>query len=108
MSLINPIFAPTVEFSRPTETAYGAVSFTTLGSNQTVVSLQAPADSGGGEDFRLAGLVFTPRGLDRKHGDRFTHNGQQYELFGPARGDQDQPFTGDNFGWISHAIRRSN
>lgn len=106
MGLIQAPYAPVLEFRRPTESPFGGVTFAVVGTNPTVVSLSAPTSSAA--DFNLSGLVFTPRGVDRKDGDRFTHNGKEYELFGPARGDQDQPFTGADLGWVSHAIRRSS
>ncbi|WAY18399.1 hypothetical protein OF855_24490 [Mycolicibacterium fortuitum] len=92
---------------RPTEDPYGGATFADLGDTKAVVSLGA-ATVTTGFDYRQAGTVFTPRGLDRKEGDRFTHNGLEYTLVGPARGDQPHPFTGDDFGWVAHAIERSN
>ena len=107
MMLINPLAAPVIGFTRPTETPYGEVSFTTLGDTPAVVSISNPSIAGAdGPGSTQAGVVFTPRGLDRKEGDRFPFGGHTYELVGNTRGDQDHPLTGADFGWVSHAVKR--
>lgn len=106
--LLNPIYAPTAAFTRVTEGSYGDATLTPLGSCQVVVSMAQAASSARAEGAGTTqiGVVFTPRSVDRQEGDRFTYNGETYELMGHARGNQDHPFTGDDFGWISHAFRR--
>lgn len=110
MSLLNPISPPAVPFKRPTDDPYGGVTFADLGDTPVVVSLQAPSVTNvlaAANGYNLAGTVFTPRGVDRKEGDRFTYQGRDYTLIGPVRGNQDHPFTGADFGWVAHAIERS-
>jgi len=99
--ILNPVYAQTAEFKRPT----GPTTFTTLGTNPVVVSV-APTVSVKDSEDQESGRAFTPRGLDRREGDRFTYNGVEYSLFGVTRGDHDQPFTGDDFGWVVHSLRR--
>lgn len=111
MPVLNPDFAVSVPFTRLTEDSFGGSTPTDLGATPVVVSIAAAAtakDSGErqGPGYTQAGTVFTPRGLDRKAGDRFTYNGATYVLIGLPRGNQPQPFTGDDFGWISHSIER--
>lgn len=111
MAVLHPDFAVSVPFSRPAEDSFGKVTSTDLGATLAVVSIGAAAtakDTGErqGPGYTQAGIVFTPRGVDRRAGDRFTYNGATYVLIGYARGDQPQPFTGDDFGWISHSIER--
>lgn len=113
MSLLNPISAPERQFRRPTETPYGESAFTSLGGIASVVSLGAESAKSSSvlsqrSAYQIAGIVFTPRGAGVKEGDRFTYNEVEYALVGPALGDQDQPFTGDDFGWVEHAIERSS
>lgn len=107
MSLLNPISPPAVPFKRPTETAYGDTSFVDLGDTPVVVSFQrANVSQGDGPGYTQQGLVFTPRSLDRKRGDRFVYNGVDYVLVGERRGDHLHPFTGEDFGWVAHTIER--
>lgn len=108
MTLINPVFAQSAEFQRPVETSFGEVSYSSLGMNQVVVALNQPSVAGGDPGSAQIGMVFTPRGLDRREGDRFVYGGQGYELVGDTRGDFNHPFTGDDFGWVSHAIKRAH
>lgn len=111
MSLLNPINPPAVPFKRPTDDPYNGPGFTALDDTPVVVSLQAASVTNGlapGQGYTLAGTVFTPRGLDRREGDRFTYQGRDYTLVGPVRGDQDHPFTGGDFGWVAHTIERSS
>ena len=106
--LLNPIAAPTSAFTRITEDPYGAVTTASLGDCQVVVSIgkATAANSDSSPGASQVGVVFVPRGLDRREGDRFTYNSETYELMGQARGNQDHPFTGDDFGWVEFGIRR--
>jgi hypothetical protein len=104
---VNPGFAATALFTRITENAYGDATSADIGQSEVVVALnKASAAAGDAGGSAQVGAVFVPRGTDRREGDRFGYNGHVYELIGHARGDQDQPFTGDDLGWMSFGIKR--
>ncbi|CAN5146979.1 hypothetical protein BH11ACT6_BH11ACT6_34900 [soil metagenome] len=126
MSFIDPAFAGQVPFERLVDEAnngWTALSYLPPGGSDpvadtpAVVSLDKPTSqlgSGpsrstamGGPRYSQGGTVFLPRGIDRKRGDRFTHNGVKYSLIGAARGDQDHPVTGDDFGWVTWSFEGS-
>lgn len=100
-------FAVRVPFSRPAESSFGDVTPAVLGDTPAVVSIQTGSISAGdGPGYAQSGVVFTPRELDRRAGDTFVYNGAAYVLVGARRGDHLQPFTGDDFGWVVHTIKR--
>lgn len=102
MGLLNPAYAPLVPFERPTEDADGNTAWAQLGDTPAVVQLVGPGlESSSGTTYAQSGIVFVPRGSDLKVGDRFTWGGVHYMLSGGPNGDQDHPFTGDDFGWVS-------
>jgi hypothetical protein len=92
MSLLNPAYAPTVTFQRPALDADGNRAPTVLGDTPVVIS-------------DTSRQVFIPRGIDRRAGDQFTYNGRLYTLAGQPRGDMDQPFTGEDFGWVGFGFK---
>lgn len=107
MPVLIADFATKVPFSRPTESAFGDMTTAALGDTPAVVSIQTGSVSlGDGPGYTQAGVVFTPRNLDRREGDTFVYNGATYVLVGARRGDHPQPFTGDDFGWVVHSIKR--
>lgn len=102
MGLMNPAYAPTVPFERPTEDADGNTTWTTLGNTPAVVELLGEGlESPRGRERGQSGTAYMPRGSDLKIGDRFTWRGLHYMLIGGPNGDQDHVFTGDDFGWVS-------
>lgn len=117
MPVLNPTFAGAVAFQRCideennvwTDLPYQPAGDTpAVRKTPAVVSLDKPvARTGSGPRYTQGGTVFIPRGLDRRNGDRFTHNGVKYHLIGAARGDQDHPFTGDDFGWVAFSFEGS-
>lgn len=117
MGFIDPAFAGQVPFERLTDEAnnvWTPLLFQPPGGadpvadTPAVVSLdKATPRTGNGPRYVQGGTVFLPRGLDRKSGDRFTHNGVKYSLIGAARGDQNHPITGDDFGWVTWSFEGS-
>lgn len=117
MGFIDPAFAGEVPFERLVDEAnstWAPLLYLPPGEDDpvtntpAVVSLDKPrAGAGNGPRYTQGGTVFLPRGLDRKRGDRFTHNGDKYRLVGAARGDQDHPVTGDDFGWVAFSFEGS-
>ena len=108
MSVINPAFTVAITLQRPTEN-FGEETFTDVTSVQAVVSLSPPAhkSTGGGSDpsrFFVYGTVFVPRGSDVQSNDRFRYKGHDFRVLGWAQHDQDHPFTGEDFGWVSYLI----
>lgn len=57
-----------------------------------------------GARFVQAGEIFVRRGSDVLSGDEVIYNGNTYFITGDARGDQDHPFTGEDFGWVSYTL----
>lgn len=118
MAFLDPQFTVQVPFERLVDEANGVWTPLTYqglpgGAVQTatpsVVSLDKPtAQPGNGPRYVQGGTVFVPRGADRRHGDRFTYNGRRYRLIGAARGDQDHPITGDDFGWVAISFESSS
>jgi len=114
---IDPMYAGAVPFERLTDEANGVwtpLLYQPPGTNPAipdtpaVVSLSpAAVQAGNGPRYSQGGTVFVPRELDRRHGDRFTHSGTKYRLVGGARGDQDHPITGDDFGWVAFSFVNS-
>lgn len=103
MGLIQAPYAPLLPFRRPTEDADGNVpSFTDLGSYAAAVQFTGQGDvTGSGRARGEVGLINIPRGSDIEVGDQFQWtNGKQYSITGGPRGDMDQIFTGDDFGWV--------
>lgn len=117
MGFIDPQFAGAVPFERCADEAnnrWTPLLYQAPGVDEpqadtpAVVSLDKPVlVAGNGARYHQGGTVFVPRGLDRGHGDRFTYNGTTYRLVGGARGDQDHPVTGDDFGWVAFGFERS-
>lgn len=107
MGILMAEFATKVPFSRPTESSFGDTASTSLGDTPAVVSIQTASVSlSDGPGYSQSGVVFTPRELDRREGDTFVYNNVTYVLVGARRGDHLQPFTGDDFGWVVHSIKR--
>lgn len=114
MAVITPVSTVTITPRRPTEDADGNKVFTgdpggpaALASVQAVFSLSAPAKAAWrahGERFIQDGVVFVPRGSDLIAGDEVTYRGATFTVVGNARGDQDHPFTGDDFGWVVYTL----
>lgn len=92
MPVLEPVSTTEIVPRRPTEDEHGNKSFTALPAVSVVVSLTAEK-------------VFVPRGTGLLPGDEFTYNGWTYFIDSRADGDQDQPFTGDDFGWVGHKIQ---
>lgn len=116
MPVLNPAFAGAVAFERCTDQsnniwvplAYQPPEGDPAEKTPAVVSLDKPvARTASGFRYTQGGTVFLPRGLDRRNGDRFTYNGVKYHLIGAARGDQDHPLTGDDFGWVAFTFEGS-
>ncbi len=117
MPLIDPRFAVAVPFERLTDEAnnvWAALTYQPPGGQPpspdtpAVVSLDKPiALTGNGPRYRQGGTVFLPRGIDRRHGDRFTYNTIRYRLIGAPRGDHPHPTTGDDFGWVAFSFEGS-
>lgn len=115
--MLDPTFAGEVPFERCIDEAnndWELLSYHPPGeydlrvNTPAVVSLDRPVPvAERGARYQQGGTVFLPRGIDRKHGDRFTYNGDKYRLFGKPRGDQDHPLTGDDFGWVTWSFERS-
>lgn len=107
--LLEPDYAPELPFERPD----GAGGYTSLGATAAVVALSdasaGPASMGVQTDdvtmFTQSGELYVPRGSDLRAGDRLTFSARKYELMGVANWDQDQPFTGDDFGWVAFKIQ---
>lgn len=101
MSLLNPPYTQALTFERPSTDVAGNATFTKLGVINGLVSLAAPGTEPGiGARYTQSGTVFVPRGTDIRSGDRFTYQDNTYTVAGVRRGDHDNPFTGDDFGWI--------
>lgn len=117
MGFIDPRYAGRVAFERSIDEANGQwapLTYQPPGGGpeepQTpaVVSLDKPAAvAGNGPRYAQGGTIFVPRGIDRRSGDRFTYNGSRYRLTGGARGDQDHPITGHDFGWVAFSFEPS-
>lgn len=106
MGLLNLPYASPLPFERSTEDLDGNTVWSDLDPTPAVVALTTPArETGIGPRYTQTGTVYVPRGTDRKAGDRFTYQGHNYTLVGPARGDLDQPFTGDDFGWMAFTFQ---
>lgn len=107
MTVLNPISTVTVTPRRPTGDPDGNKTFADLPPVPAVFSLSAPAKAAWrshGERYIQDGVVFVPRGSDLIAGDEVTYQGLTFTVIGNARGDQDQPFTGDDFGWVSYTL----
>lgn len=108
MAVINPAFTVTITLRRPTTEDFGEESFTTLPPVQAVLSLSPPIHAGPGlavtSRFTVSGTVFVPRGSDVASNDTFVYKGHTFRVTGWPRGDQQQAFTGDDFGWVSYLI----
>lgn len=50
--------------------------------------------------------LFVPRGSDLKEGDKFTFQDTTWFVRGPRKWDMDQPFTGDDLGFVEFEIGR--
>ena len=108
MAAINPAFTVTIVPQRPTED-FGEETFADTAAVQAVVSLSGPSRNGAGaadvqSRFRISGTMFVPRGSDVASNDRFRYKGHDFRVLGWAQHDQDHPFTGDDFGWVSYLI----
>jgi hypothetical protein len=100
--VINPAFTTAVTVKRPTEDAFGNKSFTVT-TVDAVVALSAGGKQSWrahGERYIQGGSLFVPRGSDVMSGDQIVYGGNVYSVVGAVRGDQDHPFTGDDFGWV--------
>lgn len=107
MSVINPVETVSVPLKRPVEDEHGNKTFITLPAVDAVPSLQPAARQtwrAHGGRYVQDGQIFVPRGSDVKAGDEIVLGGHTYVIVGGARGDQDQPFTGDDFGWVSYTL----
>ena len=104
MAVINPAFTTTITPKRPVEN-FGEETFADIAPIQAVISLSAPSHKGGTQSrFLIYGTVFVPRGSDLQSNDTFHYQGFLFRVTGWARGEQLQPFTGDDFGWVSYMI----
>lgn len=117
MSVLNPVSTVTLPHRRPTEDPDGNKVWTgdptgppALPSLQAVVSLSAAGSGSSGNSvkgddrFFQAATLFVPRGSDVLAGDEVVYNGHAYKVIGYPRGDQDHPFTGDDFGWVVYSL----
>lgn len=107
MSVLNPVSTVTVTPRRPTEDPDGNKVFTDLPPVGVVPALDPPARAAWrshGERYIQDGKVFVPRGTDLIAGDELTFNGATFTVVGNARGDQDHPFTGEDFGWVVYTL----
>lgn len=109
MGVLEPQATTTIKPRRPTET-FGEETLTpeypaagSLPAIDAVVSLGAPVAGVNGR-YTQGGTVFVPRGSDLRAADKFTYNGDEYRVVGKPRGDQLQPFTGDDLGWMALTI----
>ena len=112
----------TIEVSRPNYDGRGNRNPQTY-SLQAVVSLQ-PAMSrprlGEGQENRFLqdAAIYIPRGtagpdnpfngaptLGLQAGDEITYNSEKFTIAGDARGDQEHPFTGSDFGWMGFRMQ---
>lgn len=114
MSVLNPVSTTEIIPRRPGEDAHGNKVFTNLPAVSVVFALGPPARAAWrahGERYVQDGQVFVPRGTDLLGGDEVPYGdppspsnpngkGRWFTIVGDARGDQDQPFTGDDFGWV--------
>lgn len=103
--VLDPAFAVPVVPERDTGSD-GNPNWTPLTETKMVMSLNAPtlvADSKGSR-YTQSGTVCVPRGYDLKHGDRLPYDGAKYTVVGRQRGNQDHPFTGDDFGWVQFTV----
>lgn len=106
MAVINPAFTQTIHPRRPVE-SFGDETFTDIAPLQAVISLQAPTHktgTGSQSRFLIYGTLFVPRGSDLQSNDVFSYKGFTFRVTGWPRGDQDHPFTGDDFGWVSYMV----
>lgn len=107
MSVINPVSTTTIVPRRPSEDEHGNKPFTDLPEVGVVFALGPPARAAWrahGERYVQDGIVFVPRGYDLIAGDEVPHGGRWFTVVGDARGDQDHPITGDDFGWVEFTL----
>lgn len=104
----------TLEPQRPTFDAHGNVTaLTSLDSiENAVVTLSPPApmsdlvsQRGQGSQYTLDGILFAPRGSGLQNGDRFSYQGQTYDVIGGPQWDMVHPMTGDDYGYVVYTIR---
>lgn len=112
--LLNPQFLTTVVPQRPTDDGMGNVTWSgDQGGAPALPAIQAVIWAGGqagshsvrlaadrGPQWTAFAQLFVPRGTDIQSGDRITYQGLVYVVSGVASGDQLQPFTGNDFGWM--------
>lgn len=109
MPLLNPAFVTTVVPQRPTDDGMGNTTWADLPSVSVLV--WSGGRSGGAHAVTMGGSkgpswtqfaqVFVPRGADLQSGDRIPYQGLQFVISGTPSGDQMQPFTGHDFGWMA-------
>jgi hypothetical protein len=107
MSVLNPVSTTPVPARRPTEDEHGNKVFASLGTLDAVMALGPPARQtwrAHGDRYVQDGTVFVRRGSDLKAGDEIQYGGYWYTVVGQPRGDQDHPFTGDDFGWVAYTL----
>lgn len=75
--------------------------------DNAVFALQAPSVITNERGYRYLqmGSVFVPRGCDLKDGDRLPYQGKTFGVVGDALWDMNQPFTGDDLGYVEYTIR---
>lgn len=104
MPVLDPQFAVPVTPSRDFG-ADGNPDWQDLAPTKLVMSLGAPRlIEGKGSRYTQSGTAFLPRGYDIQHGDRIPYDGANYTVVGKARGNQDHPITGDDFGWVQCTV----
>jgi hypothetical protein len=109
VAVINPAFTVAITPRRPTED-FGEETFADQPAIRAVISLSPPAHrsigGGGGESSRffVYGQAFVPRGSDLRSNDTFRYRGHDFRVVGWATKDQQHPFTGEDFGWVSYLI----
>jgi hypothetical protein len=106
MPVINPALTTAITPQRPTE-QFGEEDFTDLSVVGVVISLSAPS-RGVDTRFTQDGTMFAPRGADIQAADRFSYQGHWFRVVGWARGDQNHPISGDDFGWMTFAIEAAS